>query len=126
MHASLTSTRGMTRTGMHKRKSNTTRYDSRTRKLSWRVEWCFETAGVREVDESVPEEATLQEVLGKHLSYRTGAAAKQFPLRQYAETGMEQLKVFMRKERTPVGAGVHMWGSGGRGRALRGVVDMAM
>eukprot|EP00197_Chlamydomonas_leiostraca_P010150 CAMPEP_0202880592 /NCGR_PEP_ID=MMETSP1391-20130828/35271_1 /ASSEMBLY_ACC=CAM_ASM_000867 /TAXON_ID=1034604 /ORGANISM="Chlamydomonas leiostraca, Strain SAG 11-49" /LENGTH=378 /DNA_ID=CAMNT_0049563117 /DNA_START=104 /DNA_END=1237 /DNA_ORIENTATION=+ len=71
--------------GMHKRKTNTTRYDGRTRKLSWRVEWVFEGAGVRQADESVQEDATLGEVLAKHLTYAPGMANKQFPLRAYAD-----------------------------------------
>lgn len=49
---------------MHKRKTNSTRYDGRTRKLSWRVEWQFDSAGVKEVDASAQEDMVLGEVRG--------------------------------------------------------------
>lgn len=44
---------------------------------------------------------TMQ-VLADHLTYKTGAAAKQFPLRSYADVGADKLCVFLKKEKTPV------------------------
>lgn len=51
-------------TGMARRRANSTRYDNRNRKLSWRVEWCFESAGVKEVNEHVQEDTPLLQVCG--------------------------------------------------------------
>ncbi|KAJ9517907.1 hypothetical protein QJQ45_004161 [Haematococcus lacustris] len=90
--------------GMHKRRSNSTRYDGAARKLSWRVEWVFKSAGVRLADESVAEDAVLQAVLQRHLDYAPGAASKHFALRKYTDAGLPALKVFMRKEGTPANA----------------------
>jgi hypothetical protein len=50
--------------GMARRRSNTSRYDPRSRKLMWRVEWVFEGAGVTLVDEALPEDCVLGEVGG--------------------------------------------------------------
>ncbi|KAF5840236.1 hypothetical protein DUNSADRAFT_17339 [Dunaliella salina] len=92
--------------GMHRRITNTTRYDLKARKISWRVEWVFASAGIRYTDNSVPEECILTEVLARHVLPAPGTAAKAFPLRGYAEAGLPQLRVFLRKERTPVRASV--------------------
>jgi hypothetical protein len=48
--------------GMARRRNNTSRYDPRTRKLMWRVEWKFEGAGVTLTDEMLPEDSVLAEV----------------------------------------------------------------
>ncbi len=45
--------------GMARARENTTRYDGRRRRLSWRVELLFEEAGVKHAQPSVPEDATL-------------------------------------------------------------------
>jgi len=42
------------------------------------------------------------QVLARHVLPAQGTAAKAFPLRDYAEAGLSQLRVFLRKERTPV------------------------
>lgn len=47
---------------MHRRITNSTRYDLKTRKISWRVEWAFASAGVNIVDNLVSEETVLAEV----------------------------------------------------------------
>lgn len=51
------------------------------------------------------------QVLARHVLPRPGTAAKAFPLREYADAGLSQLRVFLRKERTPVrgGGGVCWW-----------------
>lgn len=51
---------------MNRRRNNTTRYDARTRKLKWRVEWVFESAGHHVVDELVAEDTPLIEVSSKY------------------------------------------------------------
>jgi len=48
--------------GMHRRITNSTRYDLKSRKISWRVEWSFPGAGINYVDNSISEEAILTEV----------------------------------------------------------------
>eukprot|EP00983_Pelagomonas_calceolata_P132110 1161837-Pelagomonas_calceolata.AAC.2 len=48
--------------GMHRRITNTTRYDLKARKISWRVEWAFPSAGIHYTDNSVSEECILTEV----------------------------------------------------------------
>eukprot|EP00798_Chlamydomonas_sp_ICE-L_P006710 gene6710-3380_t len=90
--------------GMSRRLSNSTRYDTRNRKMMWRLEWLFEglpDGGTKMVDDRVQEDATLAEVLSSHLELQPGTAAKQFLLRDYADIGVSGLKVFMRKEGTP-------------------------
>jgi hypothetical protein len=47
---------------MHRRISNTTRYDLKARKISWRVEWSFASSGIHYSDNAVPEETVLSEV----------------------------------------------------------------
>lgn len=45
------------------------------------------------------------QVLSRHVLPGPGTAAKAFPLRAYADAGVGSLRVFMRKERTPVREG---------------------
>lgn len=47
---------------MAKRKANTTRYDNRSRKLQWRLEWTFPEAGVTCANERVDGTEVLAEV----------------------------------------------------------------
>lgn len=42
------------------------------------------------------------QVLARHLTYKVGLASRQWPLRAYADAGLPALKVYMRKERSPV------------------------
>ncbi|GIL85384.1 hypothetical protein Vretimale_10669 [Volvox reticuliferus] len=84
--------------GMAKRTSNTTRYDARKRTMFWRVEWRFPAANMDCVNERVDEESVLGEVLSAHLRR---PAVSSIPLRLYAKAGLDQLRVFMRKEKTP-------------------------
>ncbi|GLI60428.1 hypothetical protein VaNZ11_002581 [Volvox africanus] len=84
--------------GMAKRTSNTTRFDSRKRTMFWRVEWRFPEANIHCVNERVDEKSNLGEVLSAHLRH---PAPNYIPLRRYAKAGLDQLRVFMRKEKTP-------------------------
>ncbi|GIL60424.1 hypothetical protein Vafri_15016, partial [Volvox africanus] len=84
--------------GMAKRTSNTTRYDSRKRTMFWRVEWRFPAANIDCVNERVDEQSNLGEVLSAHLRH---PAPNYIPLRPYAKVGLDQLRIFMRKEKTP-------------------------
>lgn len=93
---------------MAKRKANTTRYDARNRTMFWRVEWRFPgtpVAGgsgcIECVDERVDEKAVVGEVLAAHLRH---PAPNYVPLRPYAKAGLDALRVFMRKEKTPANA----------------------
>ncbi len=83
--------------------------------MLWHVEWSFPAAGAAAVDARVPEEKLVSELLAAHVSYQAGKAAEQFALRQYADVGVQQLKVFLKQERCRVSAlvwcGVE-WGSG--------------
>ncbi|GLC54103.1 hypothetical protein PLESTB_000824000 [Pleodorina starrii] len=84
--------------GMAKRKANTTRYDGPSRTLRWRVEWRFPGAGIECVDEHVDEHAIIKDVLSAHLRH---PAPNYIPLIRYAKAGLDQLRVFMRREKTP-------------------------
>ncbi|EFJ40802.1 hypothetical protein VOLCADRAFT_119886 [Volvox carteri f. nagariensis] len=84
--------------GMAKRRANTTRYDARNRTMWWRVEWRFPAVGIECVDERVDEHSVIGEVLSAHLRH---PAPHYIPLRAYAKAGLAQLRVFMRKEKTP-------------------------
>lgn len=91
--------------GMGKRRNNSTRYDHRAQKISWRVEWHFAAADVRCVDERLDEAAVLADALGRHVQYAPGAAERHHALREYADAGADALTVLMRKERVPVSEG---------------------
>jgi anti-sigma-K factor RskA len=117
---------------MQRRQTNSTRYDSRSRKLFWRLEWRFAAAtaavataataaaaepqqqqqqqaqqqaaaAVTVFDGRVDEEVLLSTVLGRHLEYRQGAGEQALQLQAYRQAGVDSLTVLMRKERCQVG-----------------------
>jgi hypothetical protein len=91
---------------MARRISNSTRYDYRQRKMLWHVEWSFPAAGATALDQRVPEDRAVSELLAAHIAYQPGRAAEQFALRRYADAGLGELKVFLKAERCRVGGWV--------------------
>jgi hypothetical protein len=57
---------------------------------------------LRLVDEKVPEDCPLQDVLAMHLRYQPGAAVRQYELREFSDAGVEGCKIFLKKEDQPV------------------------
>jgi HIT zinc finger len=90
--------------GMERRRSNTTRYDNKSQSISWRIEWNFVRAACSAANGRVSEQTKLQEILAAHLTPPHGAALKTPELQRYAECGIDNLTVVMRKERTPANA----------------------
>lgn len=90
--------------GMQRRKLNSSRFDRRSRTISWHVEWQFPAAGETVHDQKVSEQTPLQQVLQEHLKLAPGNSLKRHALRLYAEAGMDKLHILMRKEHCPVRA----------------------
>jgi len=88
--------------GMERRRSNTSRLDGRQQLLLWRVEWAFPAAQCRVANARVNDNLTLAQVLGPHLTPPPGSAMKTPELQEYADAGLGQLTVVMRKDLTPV------------------------
>ena len=87
--------------GMERRRSNTSRYDNKSQVFNWRLEWNFVGADCCTSDTKVSEEILLAGILAAHLTPPPGAVLKTPELQRYAECGIENLVVLMRKERTP-------------------------
>lgn len=59
--------------GMQRRKENSTRYDYRTHKMAWRVEWRFPAAdNAAVIDGRISEDVALIDFLKAHITYRCG------------------------------------------------------
>jgi len=93
--------------GMERRRSNTTRYDNKTQIVSWRIEWNFVGASCSAANARVSEEFKLQNILAAHLTPSHGAVLKSPELQRYADCGIDNLTVVMRKEKTPANAVLH-------------------
>jgi hypothetical protein len=90
--------------GMERRRNNTTRYDNKSQIVSWRIEWNFVGASLSAANTRVSEQVKLREILAAHLTPPHGAALKTPELQRYADCGIDDLTVVMRKERTPANA----------------------
>ncbi|KAH7618989.1 putative Box C/D snoRNA protein 1 [Nannochloris sp. 'desiccata'] len=90
--------------GMERRRSNTTRYDNKAQIVSWRIEWNFVGASCSAANARVSEQSKLRDILAAHLTPPHGAALKTPELQKYADCGIDNLTVVMRKERTPANA----------------------
>lgn len=92
--------------GMQRRKLNTSRYDRRSRTILWHLEWQFPAANETMHDHKVSEQTPLCQVLQDHLKMAPGNSLKRHALRLYAEAGVHNLHILMRKEHCPVSYGV--------------------
>jgi hypothetical protein len=89
---------------MERRRSNTTRYDNKNQIISWRIEWNFVGASCSAANARVSEQVKLRDIFAAHLTPPHGAALKTPELQRYADCGIDNLCVVMRKERTPANA----------------------
>ncbi|XP_050378777.1 uncharacterized protein LOC126796053 [Argentina anserina] len=82
--------------GMSKRDKNQTRYDTRTKCISWTIEWRFHSTDVVLIDHGVNENMKLSAVLEEHL--QPGPWNHQ--LRPFCTERLDCLKLFIRTRPT--------------------------
>lgn len=84
--------------GMARRRRNSSRYEVRTRTVLWHLEWHFPTTGREVHSPQVKENTVLAEVLRELTAIKLGNAARRHELRAYADAGVPNLHVLLRRE----------------------------
>ncbi|XP_021887710.1 box C/D snoRNA protein 1 [Carica papaya] len=87
--------------GMSRREKNQTKYDERTKMISWTIEWRFHSTNVVLIDHGVCEDASIYSVIENHL--KPGPWNHQ--LKQFCDVQLDSLKFFIRK--CPKGPRLH-------------------
>lgn len=88
--------------GMHRQKTNSSRFEKRSKTIFWHVHWHFPAAGESVHDQRVSEQIPLREVLQQHISLTPGNSVRRHALRAYVEAGVQNLQILMKKEHCPV------------------------
>ena len=88
--------------GMQRQKMNSSRFDKRSRTISWHVHWHFPAANESVHDQRVSEQMPLIQVLQQHISLTPGNSLRRHALRAYVEAGVQNLQILMKKEHCPV------------------------
>lgn len=79
--------------GMSKREKNQSRYDQRTKSISWTIEWRFHSTDVILIDHGVDEHKSLHSIIEEHL--KPGPWNCQ--LKPFCKEQLDSLKFFIQK-----------------------------
>ncbi|XP_060603820.1 box C/D snoRNA protein 1-like [Ruditapes philippinarum] len=84
---------------MSRRKSNSTNYQNRLKKMFWQIEWVFADVDLTLIDKRICEDDTLESVLEKHVGVDSDPVVRH-KIKPYITAGRENWKLFMRYENT--------------------------
>merc|ERR1712224_786001 len=84
--------------GMSKRDKNTSRVDMVAKKISWRIEWNFVFSGCIYINNHVPTDTVLLEVLLSHFNTEKNKIIQK-KISDIADVTKDEIRVLLRKER---------------------------